>query len=137
MTRATENSAAQENLAPQSGGLTIPHPLRRSLEFAQQIKQQQHRLEDRFGGIELLQTKVVGPQVMLQLTDALLHVRPAVIIPPNLLRRGRAGSDEDAETVPWNFHQELARTPLFAYPFPLRNQPCTTKCTSANMANRG
>src|SRR5437016_5015980 len=123
MASTTENGAAQKYLIPERGGLTIDRQLSGSLEFGQQVEQQQHGLESCFGGREFLQTKIVRPQVMLQLADALLHVGPSVIVSPNLFWGCAAGSDEDAETVSGNIHQELTGTALFPDLFAYHHKP--------------
>ena len=41
----------------------------------------------RFGGEELPQAKIIGGQIVFQFGDAIFHVRPAVVVSPELFRR--------------------------------------------------
>ncbi len=52
-----------------------------------------------FSSEELLQAKAVGAQVVLQLFDAVLHIGPEVVFPPDSQRRGGATGNKDAKCV--------------------------------------
>ena len=87
--RATEESAAEEHLRAQPGRLTIGGQAGSALKFPEQVEQQQDAAEGRFGSEEFLQTKIVRGQIVFQFRDAVFHVRPAIVIAPNLFWRQR------------------------------------------------
>src|SRR4051794_38795367 len=64
---AAEDRAAGEHLRAGSGRLTITWQASCPLELGEQIEEQQHRTEGRFGGEELFQTETMSAQIMLQL----------------------------------------------------------------------
>jgi hypothetical protein len=49
--------------------------------------------ESRFGGEEFLQTKIVRGQIVFQFRDAISHIRPTIVIAPNLFWRQREATD--------------------------------------------
>src|SRR5580693_2136267 len=102
---SAEQSAAQEYLGAQRGGLTIAGEAAGTLKFSQQIEQQQNAAEGGFGGEELLQAKIIGPQIVFQFGDAIFHVRPVVVVAPDFFRRQSEIGDEDAEGVAGNIQQ--------------------------------
>src|SRR5216683_157544 len=105
MTGATEQSAAKENLSAQRGGLAIAGEAAGTLKFSEQIEQQQDAAEGGFGGKELPHTKIIGGQIVFQLGDAIFHVRPVVVVAPDLFWRQSEVGDENAEGVAGNIEQ--------------------------------
>lgn len=51
--------------------------------FSKQVEQQD-AAKGRFGGTEFLQTKIVRAQIVFRFRDTGFHVRPAIVIVPNL-----------------------------------------------------
>src|SRR5271167_2360124 len=99
---SAQQRAAQENLSAQGGGLAITGEAAGALKFSEQIEQQQNAAEGGFGGEELAQAKIIGPQIVFQFGDAIFHVRPAVVIAPDFFQRQSQVGDEDAEGVAGN-----------------------------------
>ena len=58
----------------------------RPLELGQQIEEQEHGAKSGFGGEELFEAEAVGPQIMLQLGDAVFHVGAPIVVAPDLRR---------------------------------------------------
>jgi hypothetical protein len=46
--------------------------------------------------------KIIGGQIVFQFGDAIFHVRPAIVIVPELFRRQREVANEDAKGVAGN-----------------------------------
>ena len=57
---STEQSAAQENLGAQRGGLAIAGEAAGALKFSEQIEQQQNAPEGGLGGEELAKADQIG-----------------------------------------------------------------------------
>ncbi len=70
-----------------------------ALKFSEQIKQQQDAAERRLGRTELVQSKIVGGQILFEFGGAVLHISSAVVVAPNQLGRQREMGDEHAEGV--------------------------------------
>src|ERR1035437_8458103 len=92
---SAEQSAAQEHLGAQRGGLTIAGKAAGTLKFSKQIEQQQNAAEGGFGGEELSQAKIIGGQIVFQFGDAIFHVRPVVVVAPDFFRWQSEVGDED------------------------------------------
>ena len=86
---AAEECTAKENLRAQRGRLAIGAEATGALEFCEQIEQQQDAAEGCFGGKKLTQAKIIGAQIVFQFGDAIFHVRPAIVVSPDLFRRER------------------------------------------------
>ena len=86
VTRAAQQSTAEKNLSAQCGGLTVTGETAGALEFSEQIEQQQDAAESRLGGEKLLQAKIIRRQIVFQFGDAIFHVRPTVVVSPDLFR---------------------------------------------------
>ena len=99
---SAEQSAAEENLGAQRGGLAIAGEAAGALKFPEQIEQQQNAAEGGFGGEELAQAKIIGGQIVFQFRDAIFHVRPAVVVAPDFFRWQSEIGDEDAEGIAGN-----------------------------------
>ena len=103
--RATEQCAAKKHLSARRGGLPIGAEAAGTLEFSQQIEQQQDAAKGRLGGEELLQAKIIGRQIVFQYGDAIFHVCPAVVITPDFSPGQREVGDEQTEGVARNLQQ--------------------------------
>jgi hypothetical protein len=78
---SAEQSAAEENLGAQRGGLAIAGEAAGALKFSEQVEQQQNAAEGGFGGEELPQAKIIGGQIVFQFGDVILrlpHVRKTI-----------------------------------------------------------
>ena len=79
---SAEQSTAKKNLRAQRGRLAIGFTATSTLEFSKQIEQKQDAAEGCFGGEELLHTKIIGAQIVLQFGDAIFHVCSMVVVSP-------------------------------------------------------
>src|SRR5487761_1073534 len=102
---SAEQSATEENLGAQRGGLAIAGEAAGALKFSEQIEQQQDAAEGGFGGKELSQAKIIGGQIVFQFGDAIFHVRPEVVVAPDFFRWQSAVGDEDAEGIAGDIEQ--------------------------------
>src|SRR6201998_3728107 len=102
---SAEQRNAKENLGAQRGRLSIRGETTGALEFSEDVEQYQDATEGCFGGEKLLQAKIIRRQIVFQFGDAIFHIRPAVVVAPNLFRRQRQVADEDAEGVARNLQQ--------------------------------
>ena len=100
-----EQSTAKEHLRAQRGRLAIGFAATGALEFSEQVEQQQDAAERCLGGEELPQAEIIGGQIVLQFGDAIFHVRPVVVVAPDLFRRVREIGHEDAEGVAGNIEK--------------------------------
>ena len=101
-TGSTEQSAAEENLGAQRGGLAIASEAAGALKFSEQIEQQQNAAEGGFGSEELAQAKIIRGQIVFQFGDAIFHVRPVIVIAPDFLRWQSQVGDKEAEGIAGN-----------------------------------
>ena len=60
---------------------------RTKLEFAEQVEQEQDRLERRFRGEELIQAESVSTQVVLEFGDVISHISTTALVAPDLFGR--------------------------------------------------
>src|SRR6266480_4523892 len=96
---ATEDRAAGENLRADRRRLAITWQTSCPLELGQEIEEQQHRPESGFCREELFHAEAMGPQIMLQLGDAVFHVGPPIVVAPDVCRPVSTTGDEDAEGI--------------------------------------
>jgi hypothetical protein len=54
---------------------------------------------------KLKQAKIIGAQIVFQFGDTIFHVRPAIVVSPDLFRRECQVADEDAKSVTGNLQQ--------------------------------
>ena len=99
---SAEQRAAEENLGAQRGGLAIAAEAAGALKFSQQIEQQQNAAKSGFGGEELAQAKIIGPQIVFLFGESISHVRPAVVVAPGFFRRQSQVGNENAKGVAGN-----------------------------------
>jgi len=90
-TRTPENSSAGQNLRAQCSRFSIAWQPGGTLELGQQVEDQQHGPEGGFGSEEVVHAKSVGPEIMLQLGNPVLHIRTPVVIAPDFF----SGSPEN------------------------------------------
>src|ERR1022692_1321118 len=102
---ATENCAAGENLRANGGWLAITWQTSCPLELGQEIEEQQHRPKSGFCREELFHAEAVGCQIMLQLSNAVFHVGPPIVVAPDLRWPIGATGDEDAECITGHIDQ--------------------------------
>jgi hypothetical protein len=98
----TQKGSTQKDLGAQGGGLPESFQPADSLEFTQQAEEHQDAAEGGFGGKELLQTEVIGGEIVLQFSNAVLHVGALVVIAPDLFRPLRPVGDEEAKGIAGN-----------------------------------
>jgi hypothetical protein len=103
--RATKDGSAGQDLSTQGGRFAIARQTRCTLEFCEQIEEQQHSSEGRLGGEEFLHAKAVCSQIMLQLGDAILHVGSPIVIAPHVLSGLGLTGGENAKGVTRNVNQ--------------------------------
>ena len=77
----------------QRGRLAIGAEATGALELREQIEQLQDATEGRFGDKKLTQAKIIGAQIVFQFGDTIFHVRPAIVVSPDLFRRERQIAD--------------------------------------------
>src|SRR5271165_435430 len=116
--RPAQDGATGEHLGAQGGWFTVDGQAGGALKLAEQVEQQQDRLESSFGGEELLQAETVSAQVVFEFGDAVFHVGPPVVVAPDLLGRVAAAGDEEAKGVVGHLEQFAAYAiAAFAHPF--------------------
>lgn len=94
-----QDGAAGEHHRSQRGRFAIAGQADGALERAEQIEQQQDRLECSFGGEELLKAETVGAEIVLEFGDAVFHVGAAVVVAPDFFFGFATLGGEDTEAV--------------------------------------
>lgn len=97
--RASQDGTAGEHLRTQRGRLAINGQANGTLKLTEQVEQQQDSLESGFSGEERLQAETVGSQIVLELSDAVLHVGPPVVVAPDFLGGIVAVGNEEAKGI--------------------------------------
>jgi hypothetical protein len=95
-----QDGSAQKHCGPQSGRLEIAGVGNaRVLMPTQQVDGEEHRQKRRFGRPEILRAEVIGPQIILQLLDALFDGGAALVITPQRHRAFAPLGHPEAEGI--------------------------------------